>query len=89
MLANVGIETVYQTLSVAPALEIAATMFLGRERRRSGVLGSVFRMLDEKGMKADAGTAMANLGTATVQNMSQAVETLSGGQRQAVAWPGR
>ena len=80
-----GIETVYQTLAVAPALDIAANMFLGRERRRSGPLGSVFRMLDKKGMKEDAGTSMANLGIATVQNMSQAVETLSGGQRQAVA----
>jgi fructose transport system ATP-binding protein len=82
---SAGIETVYQTLAVAPALDIAANMFLGRERRRSGPLGSVFRMLDKKGMKEDAGTSMANLGIATVQNMSQAVETLSGGQRQAVA----
>lgn len=80
-----GIETVYQTLAVAPALDIAANMFLGRERRKAGVLGSVFRMLDKSGMKADAGKSMANLGIATVQNMSQAVETLSGGQRQAVA----
>jgi fructose transport system ATP-binding protein len=80
-----GIETVYQTLAVAPALDIAANMFLGRERRREGPLGSVLRMLDKKGMKEDAGKAMANLGIATVQNMSQAVETLSGGQRQAVA----
>jgi fructose transport system ATP-binding protein len=80
-----GIETVYQTLAVAPALDIAANMFLGRERRRPGVLGSVFRMMDKAGMKADAATSMANLGIATVQNMSQAVETLSGGQRQAVA----
>ena len=82
---SAGIETVYQTLAVAPALDIAANMFLGRERRRPGVLGSVFRMLDMKGMKEDAGKSMANLGIATVQNMSQAVETLSGGQRQAVA----
>ena len=80
-----GIETVYQTLAVAPALDIAANMFLGRERRRPGILGSVFRMMDKNGMKADAATSMANLGIATVQNMSQAVETLSGGQRQAVA----
>jgi fructose transport system ATP-binding protein len=80
-----GIETVYQTLAVAPALDIAANMFLGRERRRSGPLGSVFRMLDKPGMKEAAGQSMANLGIATVQNMSQAVETLSGGQRQAVA----
>ena len=82
---SAGIETVYQTLAVAPALDIAANMFLGRERRRSGPLGSVLRMLDKKGMKEDAGKSMANLGIATVQNMSQAVETLSGGQRQAVA----
>jgi fructose transport system ATP-binding protein len=82
---SAGIETVYQTLAVAPALDIAANMFLGRERRRSGPLGSVLRMLDKKGMRDDAGTSMANLGIATVQNMGQAVETLSGGQRQAVA----
>jgi len=80
-----GIETVYQTLAVAPALDISANMFLGRERRRPGPLGSVLRMMDKKGMKEDAGRSMANLGIATVQNMSQAVETLSGGQRQAVA----
>jgi len=82
---SAGIETVYQTLAVAPALDISANMFLGRERRRPGILGSVFRMMDKKGMKEDAGKSMANLGIATVQNMSQAVETLSGGQRQAVA----
>ena len=80
-----GIETVYQTLAVAPALDIASNLYLGREIRRPGILGSVFRMLDKSGMKADAGTSMANLGIATIQNMSQAVETLSGGQRQAVA----
>jgi fructose transport system ATP-binding protein len=80
-----GIETVYQTLAVAPALDIAANMFLGRERRRKGPLGSIFRMLDKSGMKTAAGESMANLGIATIQNMSQAVETLSGGQRQAVA----
>ncbi len=80
-----GIETVYQTLAVAPALDIAANMFLGRERRRPGPLGSVLRMLDHNGMKKSAGEAMADLGIGTLQNMSQAVETLSGGQRQAVA----
>ncbi|MEO5743150.1 MAG: ATP-binding cassette domain-containing protein, partial [Terracoccus sp.] len=48
---DAGIETVYQTLAVAPALDIAANMFLGREIRRKGPLGSVFRMLDHKGMR--------------------------------------
>ena len=80
-----GIETVYQTLAVAPALDIAANMFLGREMRRSGPLGSVFRMLDHKGMRESAGQSMADLGIGTLQNMAQPVETLSGGQRQAVA----
>ncbi len=80
-----GIETVYQTLAVAPALDIASNMYLGRERRRPGPLGSILRMLDYKGMREDAGQAMADLGIGTLQNMGQAVETLSGGQRQAVA----
>jgi fructose transport system ATP-binding protein len=82
---NAGIETVYQTLAVAPALDIASNLFLGREKRRAGPLGSVFRMLDKKGMKDSASTSMAELGVGTIQNMGQAVETLSGGQRQAVA----
>jgi fructose transport system ATP-binding protein len=80
-----GIETVYQTLAVAPALDIASNMFLAREERRSGPLGSVFRMLDKKGMRERAGDSVKALGIATIQNMGQAVETLSGGQRQAVA----
>src|SRR6058998_3414642 len=42
-----GIETVYQDLAVAPALDIAENLFLGREIRRAGILGSVFRMLDK------------------------------------------
>jgi fructose transport system ATP-binding protein len=80
-----GIETVYQTLAVAPALDITSNLYLGREFRKKGVLGSVFRMLDKAGMKEAAGKSMADLGIGTIQNMSQAVETLSGGQRQAVA----
>jgi len=80
-----GIETVYQTLAVAPALDIASNLFLGRERRRTGPLGSVLRMLDKKGMRRDAGQALAELGIGTLQNMAQPVETLSGGQRQAVS----
>jgi len=80
-----GIETVYQTLAVAPALDIATNMFLGRELRKPGPLGSVFRMLDGAGMKKRAKEQMVTLGIGTLQNMGQAVETLSGGQRQAVS----
>lgn len=80
-----GIETVYQTLAVAPALDISTNMFLGRERRRSGPLGSVLRMVDRSGMRRDAKAALDDLGIGTLQDITQAVETLSGGQRQAVA----
>lgn len=80
-----GIETVYQSLAVAPALDIAGNLFLGRELRRPGVLGSVFRMLDGPGMRKRAKEQMTSLGISTLQNMGQAVESLSGGQRQAVA----
>jgi fructose transport system ATP-binding protein len=80
-----GIETVYQTLAVAPALDIASNLFLGRERRKPGVLGTVFRMLDGAGMRKAAKDQMAALGIGTLQNMGQAVESLSGGQRQAVS----
>jgi fructose transport system ATP-binding protein len=82
---DAGIETVYQTLAVAPALDIASNLFLGREKRRRGVLGSVFRMLDQKGMRREAEQALADLGIGTLQNVAQPVETLSGGQRQAVS----
>ncbi len=80
-----GVETVYQTLAVAPALDIASNLYLGREERLPGFRGSALRMLDKKGMKQKAGVSMAELGVGTIQNMGQAVETLSGGQRQAVA----
>ena len=80
-----GIETVYQTLAVAPALDIATNMFLGRERRKPGPLGSVFRLMDTAGMRRDAKQALDDLGIGTLQDITQAVETLSGGQRQAVA----
>ena len=80
-----GIETVYQSLAVAPGLDIADNLFLGREERKPGILGSVFRMLDRKHMRDEAKRYMSELGIATLQNIGQAVESLSGGQRQGVA----
>lgn len=80
-----GIETVYQTLAVSPALDIASNMFLGRERRAPGVLGLVTRKLDKRGMVKQAQEQMTRLGISTLQDMNQRVEVLSGGQRQAVA----
>jgi fructose transport system ATP-binding protein len=82
---SAGIETVYQNLAVVPALDIAANLFLGREIRRAGVLGGLFRMLDHRAMQREARGHLQRLGIGTIQNIGQAVETLSGGQRQAVA----
>ncbi|MGB7758064.1 MAG: ATP-binding cassette domain-containing protein [Salinisphaera sp.] len=82
---DAGIETVYQTLALSPALSIADNMFLGREIRKPGVLGSVFRMLDKQAMENFAREKLSDLGLLTIQNIGQAVETLSGGQRQGVA----
>jgi len=80
-----GIETVYQDLAMAPALDIATNLFLGREIRRSGPLGSVFRMLDVKEMRRRSREQMDALGITTLQSITQSVDSLSGGQRQTVA----
>ena len=79
-----GIETVYQTLAVAPAMSVEENIFLGREVRRGGPLGTLFRMLDKPRMRRESAVHMAALGIA-IASPHQAVETLSGGQRQAVA----
>ncbi len=81
---RMGIETVYQDLAVAPALNIMENIFLGREIRRPGILGSVFHMLDKRQMMSDTIRYMADLKIG-IQSMSQSVGTLSGGQRQGVA----
>jgi fructose transport system ATP-binding protein len=79
-----GIETVYQDLAVAPSLDIAANIFLGRETRRGGPLGAGLRLLDKRAMRRDAASHFAELRIG-VQSMTQPVESLSGGQRQGVA----
>lgn len=80
-----GIETVYQTLAMSPALSIADNMFMGRELRRKDWRGKFFHMLDKPAMEKFAREKLTELGLMTIQNIGQAVETLSGGQRQGVA----
>lgn len=80
-----GIETVYQTLAMSPALSIADNMFMGRELRKPGWRGTVLRQLDRAAMERFAREKLSELGLMTIQNINQAVETLSGGQRQGVA----
>ncbi len=76
--AALGIETVYQDLALADNLDIVQNMFLGRER-------SVHGLLDEDSMERSAAETLAGLRVTTVRSIRQAVVTLSGGQRQAVA----
>ncbi|MEO1000004.1 MAG: ATP-binding cassette domain-containing protein [Pseudomonadota bacterium] len=80
-----GIETVYQTLALSPALSIVDNMFLGCELLAPGIAGRVFRRLDRRAMREFAREKLSELGLLTIQNIDQAVETLSGGQRQGVA----
>ena len=80
-----GVETVYQTLAMSPALSIADNMFMGRELRKPGFMGSVLRQLDRPAMERIAREKLSELGLMTIQNINQAIETLSGGQRQGVA----
>src|SRR2546426_12547737 len=79
-----GIETVYQDLAVAPALDIASNVFLGRETRRRGLLWRPLRLLDKRSMRREAARHFKELGIA-IQSIGQPVENLSGGQRQGVA----
>ena len=80
-----GIETVYQTLAMSPALSITDNMFMGREIRKKGWMGKLLRQLDRKAMEDFARQKLSDLGLMTIQNIGQPVETLSGGQRQGVA----
>ena len=54
------------------------------DARRAGFLGNVLRMMDKKQMLETAMARMADLKVG-IRSMTQAVETLSGGQRQCVA----
>ncbi len=80
-----GIETVYQTLALSPALSISDNIFMGREIQRQGFMGKWLGMLDKPAMDAFARQKLSELGLMTIQNINQPVETLSGGQRQGVA----
>ncbi len=79
-----GIETVYQDLALAPAMSIAENVFLGREHRRAGLAGSFLRLIDRTSMQREAEEQLRHLGIG-IRSITQAVETLSGGQRQGIA----
>src|SRR5690606_31819128 len=78
-----GIETIYQDLALANNLDVPANIFLGRELKHR-YLGGLVKTLDEKTMlrEAEAGLAALDIQFPT---LTQPIESLSGGQRQAVA----
>lgn len=79
-----GIATIYQDLALAPRMSIAENVFLGSELTR-GPFGLPFpRLLDRRRMLAEALGYLQRLNPA-LTDMARAVESLSGGQRQAVA----
>lgn len=78
-----GIETVYQDLAVAPDLDPAANLFLGRELRRPGLLGRL-GVLDRREMRRRAVASFEELGV-TLPSADVPIGALSGGQRQSVA----
>jgi simple sugar transport system ATP-binding protein len=80
---DLGIETVYQDLALAPDLDPAANLYLGRELVRSGPLGWL-GFLDKRAMRRGTDEAFATLGVG-LQNTAAPTATLSGGQRQGVA----
>ena len=80
---DVGIETVYQDLALAPELGPAENTFAGRELLKPGVLGRL-GVLDKKAMRQQAAEAFRSMGT-DVKDLDAAVGALSGGQKQSVA----
>jgi D-xylose transport system ATP-binding protein len=76
----VGIETVYQDLSLCTNVDVVANFFMGREvvKRYFGI-----PVLQERAMEEAVAQAMANAGT-RIPSLRTNVEHLSGGQRQAI-----
>lgn len=80
---DVGIETIYQDLALAGNLHVSANIFLGREVKRR-FLGGVVRTLDEAYMMTESQRVLKSLDI-RLPNFEAEINTLSGGQRQAVA----
>jgi simple sugar transport system ATP-binding protein len=78
-----GIEVVYQDLALAPHLDPAQNVFLGREIPAKGILGK-FGFMDNKEMRKQARANFNELG-ATVRSLTAPVGSMSGGQRQGIA----
>lgn len=79
------IETVFQTLALSPALSVLDNLFMGREILTQQPMGRALGILDRQTMRKVARHHLDDLGLATIKDLGQPVETLSGGQRQSIA----
>lgn len=80
---QLGIETVYQDLALAPDLDPAGNMFLGKELLLPGPLGWL-GVLDKREMRRRSDEAFTRLGV-RLQDHDARVVHMSGGQRQGIA----
>jgi D-xylose transport system ATP-binding protein len=81
--ANLGIATVFQDLALCENLDVSANLFLGQERA-AWHLGRGFRWLDDVTMEGQTRRLLKTL-SVKIPDVRTRVESLSGGQRQAVA----
>ena len=72
-----GIETIYQELALCGNLNAPANLYMGRELHKWG-------FLRKNAMKSEATQALSRLNI-RIQSLDVEVESMSGGQRQAVS----
>lgn len=80
---DAGIETVFQDMALSKQHDVAANIFMGREPREDGVLGSLFRRIDREYMERESIEALDEIGFEI--DPTATTEELSGGQQQAIA----
>ncbi len=81
---ELGIETVYQELSLLDQQDVVTNVFLGREMLKFK-LAYIFNILNTKVMEKRTKKLLDEMGIKTISNLRKEVKLLSGGQRQAVA----
>lgn len=81
---ELGVETVFQDLALAPDLSVAANIYLGRELMLPGLLGKL-GLYNSREMGRRAKQLVADIGITTLASVDELTENLSGGQRQALA----
>ncbi|MFA9517953.1 ATP-binding cassette domain-containing protein [Halopenitus sp. H-Gu1] len=81
---EVGIETVYQDLAIAPSRTVTDNIFMGKEVIQSGAIRRRLGFVDDPAMEKRTEEILERLDLGRV-SPSQEAGVLSGGQQQAVA----